>query len=343
MSARFLPYAAPVSTGSVALAVVDDMPLFELAIACEVFGPKRTDLADPWYDLRTCAANPAGTRSEFGFLQHAHHGLDAVAGAETVIVPALPYACVQAGQPIPTALIEALREASAAGARIVSLCTGAFALAAAGLLDGRRAATHWLYASTLALLHPEVRVDASVLYVDDGDVLTSAGRSAALDLCLHVVRKDLGAEIANQVARRMVVPAHRPGGQSQYIEVSVPDTDDDGLGPLLHWARASLDQPLTVDELARRAGMSARTFARRFHAATGTTPLQWLLNQRLIRARSLLESTDLSIDQVSQRSGLGSAANLRRHFGIHLGVAPTDYRRVFRKGRQAPPQPAGRR
>ncbi|MBB5800950.1 transcriptional regulator GlxA family with amidase domain [Saccharothrix ecbatanensis] len=318
------------SPGSVALAVIDDMPLFELAIACEVFGPKRTDLADPWYDLRLCAADPSGTRGEFGFWQRADHGLEHLADAETVIVPALPYACVQSGRPIPPELIAAVRAAADAGARIVSLCTGSFVLAAAGLLDGRRAATHWMYAATLAMLHPLVQVDDTVLYVDDGDVLTSAGRSAGIDLCLHVVRRDLGAHVANQVARRMVLPAHRAGGQSQYVAVSVPDTDDDGLGPLLHWATENLDQPLTVDVLARRAGMSARTFVRRFHDATATTPLQWLLTQRVIRARSLLESTDLAVDQVGERSGLGSAANLRRHFALHLGVTPTAYRRAFR-------------
>ncbi|MEU4702459.1 helix-turn-helix domain-containing protein [Nonomuraea dietziae] len=319
------------SAGSVALALVDDMPLFEVAIACEVFGPERTDLADPWYDFRLCAEKPAGTRSEFGFLQHTRHGLDALAEARTVIVPALPYACVQSGLPVPRALVEALTAAASAGARVISLCTGAFALAAAGLLDGRRAATHWLYAGTLSMLHPQVRVDASVLYVDDGDVMTSAGRGAALDLCLHVVRKDLGAEVSNQVARRMVMPAHRTGGQAQYVDLSIPDTDDDSLGPLLQWAGTRLDQPLTVDALARRARMSPRTFARRFHSAVGTTPLQWLLNQRLIRARRLLESTDLPIDQVAEHSGLGSAANLRRHFSLHLGVTPTGYRHTFRR------------
>lgn len=314
--------------GSVALAVIDDMPLFELAIACEVFS--RTDLADPWYDLRLCAANPSGTRSEFGFSQRTDHSLDDLADADTVVVPALPYACVLSGHPIPPELIAAVRAAAAAGARIVSLCTGSFVLAAAGLLDGRRAATHWMYAATLAMLHPRVQVDDSVLYVDDGDVLTSAGRSAGIDLCLHVVRSDFGAHVANQVARRMVLPAHRTGGQSQYIAVSVPDTDDAGLGPVLHWAIEHLDQPLTVDILARQARMSSRTFVRRFHDATATTPLQWLLTQRVIHARSLLESTDLRVDQVSERSGLGSATNLRRHFSAQLGVTPTDYRRAFR-------------
>jgi AraC family transcriptional activator FtrA len=208
-------------------------------------------------------------------------------------------------------------------------------LAAAGLLDGRRATTHWLHADTLAERHPEVRVDASVLYVDEGEVLTSAGRSAALDLCLHLVRRDVGAHVANQVARRMVVPAHRPGGQSQYIDLSVPEAGDGGLGPVLQWACAHLDRRLTVDELAGRARMSPRTFVRRFHAATGTTPLRWLLGQRLMRAQALLERTDLPIDQVGERSGLGSAANLRRHFGLNVGVTPTDYRRAFRDGEPA--------
>ncbi|WP_037367110.1 helix-turn-helix domain-containing protein [Amycolatopsis orientalis] len=314
---------------TVAVALVDDMPLFELAIAAEVFGPSRTDLADPWYELRFCAAKPE-TRTEFGFRQHAGHGLDGLKDADTVLVPALPYACVQTGQPIPAHLVDAIQEAAARGARIVSLCTGAFALAAAGLLDGRRAATHWMYAATLAMLHPRVQVDASVLYVDDGQVLTSAGRSAGIDLCLHVVRTDLGAHVANEVARRMVLPAHRSGGQAQYVSATVPETDDAGLGPVLHWATRHLDQPLTVEQLARRAGVSPRTFVRRFHDATGTTPLQWLLDQRVLRARSLLESTDLPVGLIGERCGLGSAANLRRHFTLRLGTAPTDYRRAFR-------------
>ncbi|GAA1021746.1 MULTISPECIES: helix-turn-helix domain-containing protein [Amycolatopsis] len=315
---------------TVGVALVDDMPLFELAIAAEVFGPSRTDLADPWYELRFCAAKPE-TRTEFGFRHHAGHSLDALKDADTVLVPALPYACVQTGQPIPANLVSAIREAADAGARIVSLCTGAFALAAAGLLDGRRAATHWMYAATLAMLHPQVQVDASVLYVDDGQVLTSAGRSAGIDLCLHVVRNDLGAHVANEVARRMVLPAHRGGGQAQYVSATVPETDDAGLGPVLHWATRHLDQPLTVEQLARQAGVSPRTFVRRFHEATGTTPLQWLLDQRVLHARSLLESTDLPIGLIGERSGLGSAANLRRHFTLRLGTAPTDYRRAFRE------------
>lgn len=321
------------NAGTVAVAVIDDMPIFELAIACEVFGTRRPELADPWYDMRLCAAEPGATRTESGFVVATRHGLSELAGADTVIVPALSDTFVHSGEAAPEELVEAVRQAAAAGARVVSLCTGGFVLAAAGLLDGRRAAAHWLHAGALAERHPEVRVDASVLYVDDGDVLTSAGCSAGVDLSLHLLRRDLGAHVANQVARRMVLPAHRPGGQSQYVDLAVPAADDDSLGPTLQWAVSHLDRPLTVGELAGRAGMSARTFVRHFHAATGTTPLRWLVTQRLNRARALLESTGLPIDQVGARSGLGSAANLRRHFAISIGVTPTDYRRAFQNRR----------
>ncbi|MBG6091017.1 GlxA family transcriptional regulator [Actinomadura viridis] len=320
------------TTGTVAVAALDDMPLFELSIACQVFGPERLDLADPWYELRMCGLRPGAVRSEFGFTVDAGHGLDGLAGADTVIVPALPYVYVETERTLPAELTGALAEAARGGARMVSLCTGAFALAAAGLLDGRRAATHWIFADTLARRHPRVRVDASVLYIDDGDVLTSAGRSAGVDLCLHLLRRDLGADAANRLARTMVLPAHRPGGQAQYIELAVPSPGDEGLGPVMQWAAERLDRPLTVGELARRARMSPRTFARRFAATTGTTPLRWLLDQRLTQARRLLESTDLPVDQVARRSGLGSAANLRRHFTPKVGVPPSDYRRTFRAG-----------
>ncbi|SPT49957.1 MULTISPECIES: helix-turn-helix domain-containing protein [Actinomadura] len=316
--------------GSVAIAVLDGMPLFELTIAFEMFGSPRPDLADPWYDLRVCGIATGGVRSEYGFAVETRHGLDELPKADTVIVPALPYVHVLTDQPIPSELTDALAEASRSGARMVSLCTGAFALAAAGLLDGRRAATHWLFSDVLARRHPRVQVDASVLYIDEGDVLTSAGRSAGVDLCLHLLRCDLGADAANRVARRMVLPAHRVGGQAQYIDHAVPPSGDGGLGPVLEWASERLDHPLTVADLARRAGMSPRTFARRFVATTGTTPLQWLLGQRLVHARRLLESTDLPVEQVSRRSGFGSAANMRRHFTAHVGVPPTDYRTTFR-------------
>ncbi|WP_446041570.1 GlxA family transcriptional regulator [Streptomyces sp. SID1121] len=306
--------------------------LYELSIPCTVFGKPQPDLADTWYDLRLCGSGqrpedgvPAGT----GIALRTPYGLADLVGADTVIVPSVPDSCVEEGRPLPPALIAALRDARDAGARMVSLCTGAFALAEAGLLDGRRATAHWMHTAQLAARYPKVRVDDSVLYVDDGDVLTSAGLSAGLDLCLHLVRRDLGAHVANQLARRMVVPAHRTGGQAQFIDLSVPPSDDKGLGPVLDWARARLDQPLTVEDLARRAAMSRRTFYRRLQAATGTTPLQWLLDQRLARAQGLLESTDLPIEKVGELSGLGTANNLRHHFLKQIGVSPRDYRRAF--------------
>ncbi|WP_432040051.1 GlxA family transcriptional regulator [Streptomyces cucumeris] len=322
--------------GSVAVVVVGDVEvpswdLYELSIPCTVFGKQQSDLADPWYDLRLCGTG--GPEREdtaaSGFAWRAPYGLDDLAGADTVIVPSVPDPCVEEGRPLPPQLITALRRAYDAGARMVSLCTGAFALAEAGLLDGRRATAHWMHTGQLAERYPKVDVDPSVLYVDDGDVLTSAGLTAGLDLCLHLVRRDLGAQVANQLARRMVVPAHRPGGQAQFIDVSVPTSDDEGLTPVLDWARAHLDRPLTVTELARRAAMSPRTFYRRLQAATGATPLQWLLHQRLGRARTLLEATDFSVEKVGELSGLGTANNLRHHFLKQLGTTPSDYRRAF--------------
>lgn len=321
------------SAGSVAVVVTEDIgvpswDLYELSIPCTVFGKPQPDLADPWYELKLCRVG-GGEPDGPGLSLRTPYGLDELARADTVVVPSVPDPCVEEGRPLPPELIDALRRAHAAGARMVSLCTGAFALAEAGLLDGRRATAHWMHTAQLAERYPKVEVDASVLYVDEGDVLTSAGLTAGLDLCLHLVRRDLGAHVANQLARRMVVPAHRPGGQAQFIELSVPARDDEGLAPVLAWAQAHLDRPLTVADLARRAAMSPRTFYRRLQAATGTTPLQWLLDQRLGRARSLLESTDLPIEKVGELSGLGTANNLRHHFLRHLGVSPGDYRRAF--------------
>ncbi|MGW3504792.1 GlxA family transcriptional regulator [Streptomyces globisporus] len=322
--------------GSVAVVVTEEIhlpswDLYELSIPCTVFGNPQPDLADPWYDLRLCGMREPGSGAQAmtGLSLHTPYGLDDLVEADTVIVPSVPDPCVDEGRPLPPELITALRRAHDAGARMVSLCTGAFALAEAGILDGRRATAHWLHTAQLAARYPKVRVDDSVLYVDDGDVLTSAGLTAGLDLCLHLVRRDLGAHVANQLARRMVVPAHRPGGQAQFIEQPVPAGDDGGLAPVLDWARAHLDQPLTVEDLARQAAMSSRTLYRRLQAATGVTPLQWLLNQRLRRAQGLLESTDLPISRIGELSGLGTANNLRHHFLKQIGVSPSDYRRAF--------------
>ncbi|MFD9905058.1 GlxA family transcriptional regulator [Streptomyces sp. NPDC059063] len=325
------------SAGSVAVVVTQEIglpswDLYELSIPCTVFGKPQPDLHDPWYDLRLCGiGSPAGPADSgpFSMSLNTPYGLADLASADTVIVPSVPDPVVEDGAPMPAGLVEALRDAHDAGARMVSLCTGAFALAEAGLLDGRRATAHWQHTGDLAARYPKVRVDDSVLYVDDGDVLTSAGLTAGLDLCLHLVRRDLGAHVANQLARRMVVPAHRPGGQAQFIDLSVPSTDDAGLTPVLEWARRHLDEPLTVEDLARRAAMSPRTLYRRLQAATGTTPLQWLLNQRLARAQSLLEASDLPVEKVGELSGLGTANNLRHHFLRHVGVSPSDHRRAF--------------
>lgn len=334
---------AGMSVGSVALVVPDEigvLDLYEVGIPATVFGMPQPDLADPWYDLWLCGTGERARDAAPGFALRSRHGLDDLAGADTVIVSWVPDEVVEESAPVPPALVTALRRAHDAGARMVSLCVGAFALAEAGLLDGRRATAHWMHTARLAQRYPKVQVDDSVLYVDDGDVLTSAGMTAGLDLCLHLVRRDLGAHVANQLARRLVVPAHRPGGQAQFIDLSVPATDDQGLAPVLDWARAHLDQPLTTEDLARRAAVSPRTFYRRLQAATGTTPLQWLLNQRIARAQSLLESTDLSVEKIAKLSGIGTANNLRHHFLKQIGTSPSDYRRAFPRQPHDPPSRA---
>jgi AraC family transcriptional activator FtrA len=307
---------------TVAVAVTDGTPLFELAAACEVFGVDR-DLAAPWYELTVCGED--GARVGGWLTAGLRHGLDALADAHTVIVPSI--ADIEAP---PAALVDAVRAAHAAGARVASLCTGAFVLAAAGLLDGRRATTHWAHTDRLQERHPAVRVDPDVLYLDEGDVLTSAGKAAGMDLCLHLVRADHGTAVANALARTLVVPPHRPGGQAQFIPAPVTHGRDHVLGALLPWALARLDRPLSVTDLARQAGMSARNLARHFHAVTGTSPLRWLLTQRVRHAQELLETTDLSVEQIATRTGMGTSTTLRRHFTQHLGVPPDSYRRTFR-------------
>lgn len=316
---------------TLAVAVTEGVPIFELAIPCEVFGYRRPGLGTSWYDFRLCA--PAGTRTAAGFAVDADYGLGTLAEADTVVIPAC--ANVLDGQP--DDLVEAVRAAHANGARIVSLCTGAFVLAAAGLLDGRPATTHWMHAGQLAARYPKVQVDASVLYIDDGDILTSAGTAAGLDLCLHVVRTDHGAAVASALAKRLVMPAHRPGGQAQYIDAGTTVQDAEELGPLLDWARRRLDEPLTVATLARQANVTTRTLIRRFHSVTGTTPMAWVRGMRIDYARELLETTSLPVDQVAECCGLGSPANLRHHFTRTVGVPPTAYRRAFSSRPWQPP------
>ncbi|GHH37556.1 helix-turn-helix domain-containing protein [Lentzea cavernae] len=321
------------SAGSVALIVPSDFgvaDLYELGIPAAVFGTPQPDLADPWYDFWLCGTGNSTRGTGPGFTLHATHGLDDVVNADTVFVSWVPEEVIEENAPVPPELVSALRKAHANGARIVSQCVGAYALAEAGLLDGKRATAHWMHTALLAERYPEVQVDDSVLYVDEGDVLTSAGMTAGLDLCLHLVRRDLGAHVADQLARRMIVPGHRPGSRSQVIDLAVPPSDNRSLESVLDWARSRLDEPLTIDDLAARAAMSPRTFYRRLQATTGTTPLQWLLNERLARAQALLESTDLSVEKIAGLSGVGTANNLRHHFLKQVGVAPGDYRRRHR-------------
>lgn len=308
---------------SVALAVTDGTPLFELAGACEIFGVDR-ELAHPWYDFTICGEDGAAVG---GWLTAGiRHGLEALADADLVIVPS----CRDIAGPQPPALVEAVRAAHRAGSRVASLCTGAFVLAEAGLLDGRRATTHWAHTDLLRERHPAVEVDADVLYIDDGDVLTSAGKAAGVDLCLHIVRTQHGTAVANALARSLVVPPHRAGGQAQFIPAAVAHGRDHALAGLLPWALERIDQPLSVRELAREAGMSPRNLARHFIAVTGVSPLRWLLTQRVRLAQELLETTDLSIEQIATRTGMGTATTLRRHFARQLGVPPETYRRTFR-------------
>jgi transcriptional regulator GlxA family with amidase domain len=304
----------------VAALVVREVVAFDLAIPAQVFG-REPDL----YDWAVCAPERGPVPTESGFDVLVPHGLEALEEADTVVVPGIG----DRAWPLPHEPLKALREAKERGARIASICTGAFVLAAAGLLDGRRAATHWRYAALLAREFRRVEVDADVLYVDDGDVLTSAGVAAGIDLCLHIVRRDHGAEVANAIARRIVVAAHRDGGQAQFVERPLP-AENGGLAATRAWIEERLDEQLTVEDMARHAACSPRSFARRFRAETGTTPLQWVIGRRVVEAQRLLEGTELPIEQVATSAGFGTATTLRQHFGRALSTSPSAYRRAFR-------------
>jgi transcriptional regulator GlxA family with amidase domain len=306
------------SSHRVAVLALDSVVAFDMATPAQVFrGPYTFELCAVW-------RGPVPTSS--GFSVVADHGLEALGRADTVIVPG--YDTID--RPPPARALEALRAAHARGARTVSICTGAFALAHAGLLDGRRATTHWRHAPFLAEQFPAIDVDPDVLYVDEGDVLTSAGVAAGIDLCLHMVRCDHGTDVAAKVARRIVVAPHRDGGQAQFVERPLPAGGDDGLAATRAWALEHLDRPLDVGALARHASVSERTFARRFRAETGTTPLQWLLAQRVREAERLLEQTGLPVEEIASRCGFGTAASLREHFSRANSTTPTAYRRTFR-------------
>ncbi|MDT0346938.1 helix-turn-helix domain-containing protein [Streptomyces litchfieldiae] len=319
---------------TIALAVTDGMLHFELSLAYEVFNAAPDGVTVPWYDLVVCG--PGAVRAG-RFALEPDHGLDRLPHADTVIVPG--WADVDADPPAD--LVDAVRAAHEAGTRVASLCTGAFVLAAAGLLDGLRATTHWAHTQDLAVRYPRVEVDPDVLYVDNGRVLTSAGKAAAMDLCLHLVRLDHGSLVTNAVARRLVVPPHRDGGQAQFVTTPAPAPDNHPLAELFPWVIERLDQPLTVEDLARQARMSSRNLGRHFRSVTGTTPLQWLLTQRIRHAQELLEITDDSVDTIAAATGMGTATTLRRHFNRTVGVPPDTYRRTFRSRTRPVPSDSG--
>ncbi|MGW6915383.1 GlxA family transcriptional regulator [Kitasatospora sp. NPDC054939] len=311
----------------VAVLALDGVSAFDLAIPCQVFALARDTDGKPLYEVRVCG-EPSVTASAGEaepFRITAPYGLDAALGADTVMVPGTaPEAAPDED------VLRLLRSAAGGGSRIASICTGAFLLARAGLLDGRRATTHWHFAERLARDFPAVEVDPSVLFVDDGPVLTSAGIAAGLDLCLHLVRRDHGAAVAAGVARMVVMAPQRSGGQAQFIEYRTPADDSGSLAPTLRWMRDNLHRPLSVDELAAHAALSRRSLARHFRAQTGTTPLRWLLEQRLQRARELLETTDAPVGRIARKTGFGTVETLRHHFARQVGTTPTAYRAAFR-------------
>ena len=315
----------PMDRRRVAALVYDGLCTFEFAIAVEVFGLPRPEMPADWYRFSACSIEGKPARATGGVRIVADGGLRALSNAGTIVIPGWR----DPDETPPESLLRALRRAHDSGARLMSICSGVFVLAAAGLLDGKRATTHWRYEEKLRARFPRIQVEPDVLYVDEGGVLTSAGSAAGLDLCLHVVRKDFGAAIANQVARRLVVPPHRDGGQAQYVREPVRAEAEGGLAPVMEWAVAQLRRPITIADLARRAKMSQRTFARRFADETGTTPHRWLNHQRLLAAQHRLERTDESIDEVAAAVGFDTPETLRFHFRRAFGTSPTAYRARF--------------
>lgn len=309
---------------NIVVPLTPNVPVFEAAVAFEVFGRPRHGFPEPWYEVTYCTGHDAPVTTAEG-LTFTAPGLAALETADTVIVPA----CADLQGDPPPELLKALSDACHRGARIASICTGAYTLAAAGLLDGRRATTHWLHAAPLARRWPEVRLDTDVLYTQDGRIFTSAGECAGLDLCLHLVALDHGSHVANALARRMVISPHRAGGQAQYIEAPFPASDSASLAPLLDWARANIHEPLTIADLANQSRTSRRTLLRHFRAATGMTPIQWLTAERVARARELLETTDASVESIAAQTGFGTAQSLRIQFAKITRTSPRGYRQAF--------------
>ncbi|MCY0386272.1 transcriptional regulator FtrA [Robbsia sp. Bb-Pol-6] len=305
--------------------VYDGLCAFEFSCAAEIFGLPRPELGPDWYRFASCSLDGRCISGQYGMSMEVDGGLDLLDRAGTIVIPGWR----ASDCPVPPALVATLRAAHARGARLLSICSGSFVLAATGLLDGRQATTHWCYAEALQRAYPRIRVDPDVLYVDEGQILTSAGSAAGLDLYLHMVRRDYGAAIANHVARRLVIAPHRSGGQAQFIDAPVAPRQKGSLSPLLETMRARLDAPFRIAELAALAAMSERTFMRRFRAATGVTPADWVCRARVDRARELLESTALPVDLIASHTGLGTGTTMRHHFRRIVGVSPAEYRKRF--------------
>lgn len=307
----------------VALLAIPGLAPFEFGVICEVFGVDRSEMGGPSFELVIATSRPGPVRTSLGFEMIIEHDLETVADADLVAVPA------HGVGPVDEPYLEVIRAAEARGAWVLSVCSGAFALAQAGILEGRRATTHWMHTDRLAEWYPGTTVDPDVLFVEDRKVVTSAGTAAGIDAALHIVRKEHGAAATNVVARRMVVPPQRDGGQSQYINSPVAECKSDSFAAVAEWMLQNLAEDLTIDQLARKALMSSRTFARRFRAEMGTTPAAWLNRQRIMRAQQLLEETDLGLETIAHQTGFGSAAVMRHHFVKVLQVSPLAYRRAF--------------
>jgi AraC family transcriptional activator FtrA len=303
----------------------DGLCAFEFACTAEVFGLPRPELGAGWYRFETCSLGGRRIKGQYGTTMSVDGGLERLAEAGTIMIPGWQGIDV----PVPEHTLEALRHAYGRGARLLSICSGSFVLAATGLLDGKRATTHWRYAEALRSRYPQVRVDPDVLYIDEGRILTSAGSAAGLDLCLHLIRRDFGAGIANQVARRLVIPPHRDGGQAQFLDRPVDRGERGPLSVVIERVQRRLHLPITISEMARSAAMSERTFIRRFRAATGMTPGDWITCQRIGLAKDLLERSSFAIEQVAARSGLGTSTTMRHHFRKRIGLSPLEYRRRF--------------
>lgn len=314
----------------VALAVMPGSPIFELAVPCEVFGIDRPELSSPWYEFMVCPTNPNAAIAG-GFVTASPSTLDDLVTADTIVIPA----CTNVHEHQPPELVEAVREAHRQGARIASICSGAFVLAEAGLLDGRRATTHWMHAAELARRYPEVIVDPAVIYAEDDGIHTSAGTAAAIDLCLELVRQDRGTTTANALARRMVTPPHRTADQAQYMLSPVENREVTSLSAVTEWALQNIAAPIRLRDMSERAHLSERQLSRRFLNAYGQTPGEWLARERLRHAQELLERTDCTVDVVASDSGFGTAAGLRAAFNRHLHISPTDYRNAWAVGTDA--------